>query len=99
MQGCRLAGAATIIAVDTAPAKLQAAERFGATNTICPTLQGETVAKAVRKLTGSGGADYCFEAVGSQDTYRAAFDSTRPGGMCVVVGVAPAAVNALSIPG
>jgi S-(hydroxymethyl)glutathione dehydrogenase / alcohol dehydrogenase len=86
IQGARLVNASRIIAVDVSVEKLEFAERFGATDTI--DAREEDVPKTVRRLTGSG-ADYAFEALGSAPTIRAAFDSIRPGGTAVVVGMAP----------
>lgn len=65
VQGARLCGAAPIIAIDTNPAALDRARRFGATDVVLagaaePELQ--TAVAAVRALTGGRGADYAFEA-------------------------------------
>jgi len=84
VQGCQLAGASQIIAVDVVPYKLELARKFGATHTLHA--KEVDAVKAVRQLTG-GGAEYAFEAIGSPDTARQAFDMVRPGGTAVVVGV------------
>jgi S-(hydroxymethyl)glutathione dehydrogenase/alcohol dehydrogenase len=55
------------------------------------------VAAAVHELTG-GGADHAFEVVGRPDTVRLAWDSIRPGGQAVVVGLVPRGVE-VSVPG
>ena len=88
--GARLAGAATIIAVDRDPAKLDLARRHGATHALQagPDVAGEIVA-----LT-AGGVDHAFEVVGAAATIRQAWDSLRPGGTAVVVGLAPIGVEA-----
>ncbi len=86
IQGCALAGAETIIAVDTNDAKLQLAREFGATETINPT-EVENVPKAIKKLTG-GGVDYAFECVGAGTVVAEAYKSLGRGGTTVVVGVA-----------
>lgn len=65
VQGARLAGAATIIALDSNPAALERARRFGATDVIqVPRDDAElrTAIDGVRALTGGRGADYAFEA-------------------------------------
>ena len=36
-----------------------------------------------------GGADYAFEAIGREETIREAWDSVRPGGTAVVLGIPP----------
>jgi NDMA-dependent alcohol dehydrogenase len=87
IQGCRIAGAATIVAVDTSDAKLEMAKQFGATHTVNPKKE-ENLGKALRKLTG-GGADYAFECVGFGEVVAQAYGCLGKGGKAVVVGVAP----------
>jgi S-(hydroxymethyl)glutathione dehydrogenase/alcohol dehydrogenase len=83
IQGARLAGAATIAAVDRMDSKLEMASRFGATDLIRDGALGD----AVGRLTTSGaGFDYVFEVVGRSATIRAAWDATRRGGTTVIVG-------------
>jgi NDMA-dependent alcohol dehydrogenase len=84
IQGCRLAGAATIIAVDTVPARLEAAQRFGATHVVPG---GEKAAAEVRRLTAKLGADVAFEVAGHPALQRQAWDMTRRGGRTIMVGV------------
>ena len=84
IQGCRIAGAARIIAVDTQGWKLELARKVGATDGV-NAASGDAVAQ-VKELT-SGGVDYGFEAVGSNETVRQAYDMTRRGGTLVMVGV------------
>jgi Zn-dependent alcohol dehydrogenase len=86
IQGCALAGANQIIAIDTSDKKLEFARAFGATETINPTTDGDAVAK-VMALTG-GGADYSFECIGLGATIQQAYGCIRKGGTAVVVGVA-----------
>ena len=89
VQGARLAGATTIVAVDPVPAKLDLAKQFGATDAVDGA--GDVVA-GVRDATAGRGADYVFEVVGRPDTIRTAFASTRRGGTLVLVGAgSPAA--------
>lgn len=87
VQGCALAGAAKVIAVDTNPRKLELAQQFGATHVIDSSK--EDPARQIRRLT-QGGADYAFEAIGLPATIEQAFRSIRRGGMAVVVGQAAA---------
>ncbi len=87
LQGCVIAGAATIIAVDLLDSKLEAAKRFGATHTINPSRQD--VVKTVRSLTEGRGADYAFEVIGTGKTIELAYAVTRRRGMAIVVGAAP----------
>jgi NDMA-dependent alcohol dehydrogenase len=84
IQGCALAGAERIIAVDLSDKKLEFARAFGATHTVNPG-GGDAVAK-VMELTG-GGADYAFECIGLSATIQQAYNAIRKGGTAVVVGV------------
>lgn len=84
IQGAKLAGAATIIAVDMSDDKLRSATVFGATHTINAG-QVDTV-DAVKDLTAGRGVDYAFEAIGLARTIEAAFACTARGGATVLVG-------------
>jgi S-(hydroxymethyl)glutathione dehydrogenase / alcohol dehydrogenase len=81
----RIAGAGQIIAVDLQPDKLEQARALGATDTVLSS--GPDPAAEVRELSG-GGVDHAFEVVGLPVTMRLAWDSLRPGGAAVVVGLA-----------
>jgi S-(hydroxymethyl)glutathione dehydrogenase/alcohol dehydrogenase len=96
IQGCRLAGASRIIAVDVVPYKLELARVFGATDTL-DARSGDPVA-GVKELTGGAGAEFAFEAIGSPATARQVFDMLRPGGTAVVVGLMPTG-SEISLPG
>jgi Zn-dependent alcohol dehydrogenase len=91
----RLAGAATIVAVDRRPEKLDHARARGATHAVDASAVDDA-AREVRRLTG-GGVDHAFEVVGAAATIRTAWDALRPGGTAVVVGLAPAGVE-VSLP-
>jgi alcohol dehydrogenase/S-(hydroxymethyl)glutathione dehydrogenase/alcohol dehydrogenase len=95
VQGARLAGAKTIIAIDVQPEKLLLATRFGATHTIDAT-QVDPVAR-VRELTPGRGVDVAIEAIGVQATVDQAVQLARPGGQAVFVGIGGLAVN-VSVP-
>jgi S-(hydroxymethyl)mycothiol dehydrogenase len=83
--GANLAGAATIIAIDTDDRKLAWAKEFGATHTI--NAREQDVVEAVKALTDGNGADVVVEAVGRPETYRAAFYARDLAGTVVLVGV------------
>jgi S-(hydroxymethyl)mycothiol dehydrogenase len=83
--GSALAGATTIIAIDTDDQKLEWARGFGATHTI--NARGTDVVAAVQELTGGNGADVVVEAVGRPETYRQAFYARDLAGTVVLVGV------------
>jgi Zn-dependent alcohol dehydrogenase len=91
IQGCVIAGAQRIIAIDTSEAKLALAKQFGATDVI-KTTAGEDLTKPLKKLT-DGGLDYAFECIGSGEVAAAAYKAIRRGGLAVVVGVAPASAS------
>src|SRR5205823_8524833 len=59
VQGARLAGAATVIAVDLSPAKLEWARRLGATAVV--DASREDVVGRVRELSGGHGVDHCLD--------------------------------------
>jgi NDMA-dependent alcohol dehydrogenase len=86
IQGCAIAGARMIVAVDTSDTKLQAAREFGATHVINSAAE-ENPVKAIVRLT-DGGADYAFECVGLGEIAAQAYGVLRKGGTAVVVGVA-----------
>ncbi|MEQ4302320.1 S-(hydroxymethyl)mycothiol dehydrogenase [Plantactinospora sp. B6F1] len=83
--GAALAGATTIIAVDTDPRKLDWARGFGATHTVNAS-ETDPVA-AIRELTGGFGADVVIEAVGRPETWKQAFYARDLAGTVVLVGV------------
>jgi S-(hydroxymethyl)glutathione dehydrogenase/alcohol dehydrogenase len=95
IQGCRIAGAGRIIAVDTAAWKLDLARRLGATDVV-DAGAGNPVA-AVAEMT-AGGVDYAFEAIGTPPTVRQAVRMARKGGTIVMIGVVPAGMN-VELPG
>jgi Zn-dependent alcohol dehydrogenase len=87
VQGCHIAGATTIVAVDTSGEKLALAKQLGATHLVNAT-QEDNVVRKVRSLT-DGGADFSFECVGHGAVVSQAYGALRKGGTAVVVGVAP----------
>jgi S-(hydroxymethyl)mycothiol dehydrogenase len=83
--GAKLAGAATIVAVDLDPGKLELATSFGATHTVDA---GKTdPVEAVKEATGGNGADVCIEAVGHPAVLEQAFLARDLAGTLVQVGV------------
>jgi len=94
IQGARLAGAETIIAVDPIAMKRAMAVKLGATDVIDPV--GADVVDEIRRLTSGRGADYVFEAVGRADIVAQGWEAARRGGTLVVVGMSdPAATLSL----
>ncbi len=86
VQGAALAGAGRIIAVDRVPAKLELAEKFGATDLVNAS-EGDPV-EQVREMT-SGGVEYSFEAIGLKVTTEQAWSMLRVGGTATVIGMIP----------
>jgi S-(hydroxymethyl)glutathione dehydrogenase/alcohol dehydrogenase len=85
IQGARIAGASTIVAIDRFDHKLELARQFGATHTV---KAGEQDAASV--ITGATGgrlADTTFEVIGLEQTMNDAVNLTRNGGEVVLVGV------------
>jgi S-(hydroxymethyl)glutathione dehydrogenase / alcohol dehydrogenase len=84
VQGCRMAGAGTIIAVDPNPARRQLAQALGATHA-CRADAAEAVELA-RSLTDGRGADVVIEAAGQPASFRLSVEAVRPGGQVVWLG-------------
>src|SRR5205823_6341768 len=83
VMGAALAGAATVVAVDTNDAKLELAQALGATHGV---RAGERAAAGVAAACRDG-PDYVFEAIGTGPTIEAAIDLTPRGGTAVLVGL------------
>ncbi|MFF1448515.1 Zn-dependent alcohol dehydrogenase [Streptomyces sp. NPDC058274] len=86
LQGARLAGALTIVAVDANPAKEAVARQFGATHFL-------TSAEGVRDILPNG-ADHAFECVGRVELIRQAVDLLDRHGQAILLGVPPATAEA-----
>jgi S-(hydroxymethyl)glutathione dehydrogenase/alcohol dehydrogenase len=84
LQGARLAGASTVIAVDRNLAKAEQATAAGATHFVPA---AGSMKQSVRGLTGHRGADFAFDCVGSSRTIRDMWSLTRRGGAATVVGI------------
>ncbi len=92
VMGAVLVGAARIVAVDRAPAKLALARSVGATDAV---VAGDPPATrdAIRALLPAG-ADHVIEAIGLASTAELALDLVRPGGTVTLVGMTPQGVRA-----
>ncbi len=86
IQGCRIAGANRIFAIDTVPWKLELAKRLGATDTILAS-EGD-VPERVLEATRAG-VDYSFECIGHGATVRDGIRMLRAGGTCLLIGLMP----------
>jgi S-(hydroxymethyl)glutathione dehydrogenase / alcohol dehydrogenase len=95
IQGARIAGASTIVAIDPAGTRRDASLQVGATHALDPA-DGDPVA-AVRDLTAGRGADFTFEVVGRPELIVQAFDMARPQGTVTVVGM-PTKDDVITLP-
>ncbi|QGG96881.1 zinc-binding dehydrogenase [Actinomarinicola tropica] len=82
LQSALLLGAARVIAVDTVPERLDAAELLGAETVDA----GAGTVAQVLEATGGRGVDAVIEAVGVDQTITDALYSCRPGGTVSVIG-------------
>lgn len=84
VQGARMAGAESIVVVDTLPSKLERARAFGATHSWLAA--DENLVEGVRTLTAGRGADHVFECAGVVDSLQLALDLSRPGATVTILG-------------
>jgi alcohol dehydrogenase len=83
--GARLFSPSLVIAIDKAPARLDAAKRFGA-DVVINNGEQDPIA-AVQELTDGLGADVAIEAVGFPATFELAAELVRPLGRIANIGV------------
>jgi NDMA-dependent alcohol dehydrogenase len=88
IQGARLCGAGTIIAIDTSTEKADFARRLGASDLVISANPNEVIEK-VRAHTQGRGVDHAFEAVGAPALQELAFELARPGGTVTLAGLSP----------
>jgi S-(hydroxymethyl)glutathione dehydrogenase/alcohol dehydrogenase len=86
VQGARIAGATTIVAVDTVQSKLDIAMKLGATHGVLAGSDADPV-DAVREITSGRGVDYALEVIGHGATLAQAYAMTRKRGVVVAVGL------------
>ncbi|NAS24612.1 alcohol dehydrogenase catalytic domain-containing protein [Herbidospora sp. NEAU-GS84] len=82
IQGARISGATTILAIDPLESKHDLAKKVGATHACTP----DQLMDAITTLTGGQGFDYGFEVVGKSQAIMTAWQATRRGGDVIVVG-------------
>jgi S-(hydroxymethyl)glutathione dehydrogenase/alcohol dehydrogenase len=76
-----------VVAVDTAPARLEAARRFGATGAV--DARDADAIERLRRAAPREGFDWAIVTVGAADAIRLGVDATRPGRTTAVVGLMP----------
>ncbi|MFE0101649.1 Zn-dependent alcohol dehydrogenase [Streptomyces sp. NPDC059009] len=90
LQGARIAGASTVVAVDANPDKEAAARQFGATHFLAST-------EGVREILPTG-ADHAFECVGRTELIRQAVDLLDRHGQAILLGMTPPKAEASFVP-
>lgn len=87
IQGAKIAGAKIIVAIDTNPAKLDAAHAFGATHSIRVERDDPNLTEAAAKadVLTSGGADVAFESTSVPALCTAPLLFVRNGGTAVQI--------------
>jgi alcohol dehydrogenase len=83
--GARLAGATTIIAVDSVPARMDVSRRMGADHVV--DFKAVDPVAEIMRLTDGRGVDVAIEALGTQTTFESALRVLRPGGTLSSLGV------------
>jgi len=91
VQGARIAGATSILAVDLLATKLRLAREMGATDVVDAT-DGDAV-MSIRDLT-KGGADFVFDCIGLPLTISQALAMLGVRGCATIVGMPPYGVKA-----
>ena len=87
VMAAKVAGCATIVAVDMNEDRLELAKELGATHTVQATKDGD-VAEEVRRIVADG-VDFAIECSGNPDAARAAWESLAKRGTQVIVGAPP----------
>jgi S-(hydroxymethyl)glutathione dehydrogenase/alcohol dehydrogenase len=93
IQGARIAGAATIVAVDVAEAKLDFARTLGATHTVSS--RGADPVVAIKDLTGGEGVEFSFDTTSVPAAAQAAFDCLGLRGCLTCLAGPPADMRAI----
>lgn len=88
VMGAVVAGAATIVAVDRVPEKIERARELGATHGVLASDDPLRTAAGIREAAG-GPPAFAFEAIGLTDTIELAIDVVGAGGTALVVGITP----------
>jgi S-(hydroxymethyl)glutathione dehydrogenase/alcohol dehydrogenase len=89
IQGARIAGATTIVAVDTVQSKLDVAAKLGATHGVLARDGNDPVA-SVKEITDGRGVDVAIEVTGNAVTFGQAYQMARKRGVVVGVGLSSA---------
>jgi S-(hydroxymethyl)mycothiol dehydrogenase len=85
IQGAKLGGADRIVAVDVAPVKLATASDLGATDVVDASAVDPV--EAVRELTGGGGVEFAYSAIGAPSGLDQAIRMCTYAGTATLVGM------------
>ncbi|MCE2516343.1 MAG: alcohol dehydrogenase catalytic domain-containing protein [Alphaproteobacteria bacterium] len=94
IQAARIAGASTLVAIDTAADKDALARKLGATDFINPA--AENAQERIMAITNGTGLDAVFVGVGSSKAIESAIPMVRAGGRIIIMGM-PASDDLASI--
>ena len=83
--GARLKGASLVIGIDQIESRLHLSTQMGADEVI--DFSQEDPVAAIKRLTEGRGVDVAIEALGTEQTFQACLDATRPGGIVSSLGV------------
>jgi L-iditol 2-dehydrogenase len=83
LQALRVAGCSRILVADTDATRLKLAQEISGAETLSPSSE---IAPQILERTAGTGVDVVIEAVGRNETVRAAIESVRKGGTVVLVG-------------
>lgn len=97
VQGAKIAGAETILAIDLSKERREMALAFGATAEIDP--GSEDVAEAISRLTDGRGLDRVLVCVGSPTVIDSTIGMLARGGAVVIVGMPPDGAVSIYDPG
>jgi aryl-alcohol dehydrogenase len=92
LMAARIAGCATLIAVDLHESRLSLARQLGAS--VCINVASEDPVGRIKEVTDGRGVHYSLEAAGDPRALRQAVNVLAPLGVCCLVGSARAGVEA-----
>lgn len=87
IQGARICGASSILALDPSAERRELAQRFGATSLVDS--RDSDVVTALRSAAPTDGLDWTIVTVGNTAAMRLGVELLRPGGTAAIVGLAP----------
>jgi L-iditol 2-dehydrogenase len=85
IQMAKLTGAANILATDKLPHRVEAANRFGASQAYL--VRDNSQLSEIRAATNGRGVDVAFDAAGAQEAIDDAVAAVRPGGKVILAGI------------